>query len=131
MSTHVRSSIYPTEEINYQVELEGWLPCLDNMDKLQQYLGLSDKKPIPDPIKFEKPDPLGAKQVTGQKEEDLASTLSTLNKLLFPGHIRKISHPSTPTPSPNNNNNFCFLRIRFFSLFMSAYQAKCILMHFA
>ena len=108
--------IYPTDEINYQVELEGWLPCLDNMDKLQQYLGLSDKKPIPDPIKFEKPDPLGAKQVTGQKEEDLASTLSTLNKLLFPGSKIKI-----PLPSQKTNNNFCFLKIRFFSLFMSAY----------
>ena len=58
------------------MEMEGWLPCLDNIDKLQQFLGLSDKKPIPDPIRFEKPDPLGAKQVTSQKEEDLASTLS-------------------------------------------------------
>ena len=65
-----------TDEINYQMEMEGWLPCLDNIDKLQQFLGLSDKKPIPDPIRFEKPDPLGAKQVTSQKEEDLASTLS-------------------------------------------------------
>ena len=63
--------------------MEGWLPCLDNMDKLHQFLGLSDKKPIPDPIKFEKPDPLGAKQVIGQKEEDLASTLSKFKERHF------------------------------------------------
>ena len=35
--------IYPTGEINCQVEQEGWLACLDNMDKLQQFLSVSDK----------------------------------------------------------------------------------------
>ena len=43
---HSESFNYPTDEINYQVELEGWLPCLDNMDKLQQFLGHSDKNSI-------------------------------------------------------------------------------------
>ena len=56
--------------------MENWLPCLDNMDKLHHFLGLSEKKPIPDPLRFEKPDPLGAKLINSQKEEDLASTLS-------------------------------------------------------
>ena len=44
---HIESFNYPTDEINYQVELEGWLPCLDNMDKLQLFLGLSDKNSLP------------------------------------------------------------------------------------
>lgn len=48
------------EEDSSLTEVEGWLPCLDNQDKLHQYLGLTDKKPIPDPVHFQGCDPLGS-----------------------------------------------------------------------
>ncbi|XP_052792636.1 probable E3 ubiquitin-protein ligase HERC1 isoform X1 [Mya arenaria] len=47
----------------YNVEGEGWLPSLDNTDKLQQLLGLSDKDSVPDPVTFASNDPLGASSV--------------------------------------------------------------------
>jgi len=50
-------------------EGEGWLACLDNSDRLQQLLGLSDKDPIPDPITFPNPDPLGAAAVPGLNDD--------------------------------------------------------------
>ena len=72
---------FPPDEINYQIEMENWLPCLDNMDKLHQFLGLTDNKPIPDPLRFEKADPLGSRLINTQKQENLASTLCKLGNV--------------------------------------------------
>ena len=55
-------------------DMEGWLPCLDNTEKLYQYLGLSDKKPIPDPVKFQEADPLGASYIYSIQQGTNTST---------------------------------------------------------
>lgn len=51
------------DDVKYFTEMEGWLPCLENQDKLLQSFGLSEKKPIPDPIQFQGTDPLGSSYI--------------------------------------------------------------------
>jgi len=67
--------VYITEDMSSLSEMESWLPCLDNQEKLHQYLGLSDKKPIPDPVRFQRNDPLGSVCMSERAGEGAASGL--------------------------------------------------------
>ena len=70
------------------LEMEGWLPSLENLDKLNQYLGLSDKKPVPEPVKFDKPDPLGLELTSSRHKHHMAVTaLGRLITMASCGHI--------------------------------------------
>ncbi|KAL3866609.1 hypothetical protein ACJMK2_043893 [Sinanodonta woodiana] len=57
------------------------LPAFDNIEKLHHHLGLSDRKPTPDPVKFSEPDPLGTKAVLSGAQNDMITSLSSMVKL--------------------------------------------------
>ncbi|KAK3583560.1 hypothetical protein CHS0354_026149 [Potamilus streckersoni] len=69
------------DETDFMSVLMDTLPTFDNIEKLHHHLGLSDRKPTPDPVKFSEPDPLGTKAVLSGAQNDMITSLSTMVKL--------------------------------------------------
>lgn len=57
-------------------EMSGKLQGQECFEKMMGSLGLSDRKPIPDPATFGPSDPLGMKTVSVSKDQDMVASLS-------------------------------------------------------
>ena len=50
---------------------------LESFDTLMGSLGLTDRRPVADPVAFSEPDPLGSKVISiAGNEQDIATTIS-------------------------------------------------------
>lgn len=64
------------DELAFLSEDSGINISADSYQKLLPRLGLSDRKSIPEPVRFLDPDPLGAKSVTNSTSEVTTESLS-------------------------------------------------------
>ncbi|XP_046401290.1 probable E3 ubiquitin-protein ligase HERC1 isoform X2 [Ischnura elegans] len=78
------SSVIPDEEVEMSGPDVG-AKCaegMENFSKLAPYLGLNERKPIPDPILFKESDPLGASTIPSVTVESKADVISRSNSLV-------------------------------------------------
>ena len=77
-----------TDEVDILPEdMDPKLQGLDSFESSMGSLGLTERKPVPDPVRFTEPDPLGANVLqSGHQQHDVVASISEYKTATYSEH---------------------------------------------